>query len=282
MQISQISQARNFIKQQKLANKKIVLVPTMGALHQGHLALIKKAKTLGDCVVVSIFVNKTQFNDIADFTKYPRQEKADLAMLEDENIDMVFTPEDEEIFPENLNFQIIPNSISDCLCGAARKGHFDGVALIITKLFNIIKPDLAVFGEKDFQQLCLIKKLVAQFNFDIEVQSLATIREASGLAMSSRNQRLSFEGKKKAANVFKILQETKSEIKKQEKEIDKIIANKLEQLKSLGFDKVDYFEARQEQNLKLITNFDQSIPARIFIALYLEGVRLIDNLNLND
>jgi pantoate--beta-alanine ligase len=293
----------------KHQGKKISFVPTMGALHDGHLALVKKARELADIVVVSIFVNKTQFNDPNDYQKYPRQEKSDLEKLENSAVDLVFLPNEKEMFEENFSFKIIPftenkiaynqkfevrcdnkkhnlfsgNGINpinlvDCLCGAARFGHFDGVALIVSKLFNIVKPDIAIFGQKDFQQLAVIKKLVRDLNFDVEIFAHETLREKTGLAMSSRNQRLSEEGKAKAANIYKILSEIKNDIAKSPLEIEKILQNKSQELLKIGFEKIDYLEIRTEDNLELVTKFDNAKKSRIFFAGYLEGVRLIDNL----
>ncbi len=259
-------------------DKKIAFVPTMGALHEGHLALVRKARELADIVVVSIFVNKTQFNDPKDFAKYPRQLENDLVKLE--NVDFVFAPDDEEIFCEIPSFKITATRFTDCLCGRARVGHFDGVALIITKLFNIVQPNIALFGKKDFQQFLIIKKLVADFNFDVEIFGYEIVREKSGLAMSSRNQNLNESSRIKAANIFKILQEIKEEVQNNPQNINLILDEKQKKLREFGFEKIDYLEIRDEKNLDLITNFSDKIPARIFVAVYLQGVRLIDNLAL--
>lgn len=267
-----VLEIRNFLKKEKAQNKKIAFVPTMGALHDGHLALVKKAQEVAEIVVVSIFVNRAQFNDLNDFEKYPRQFAADLEKLKNCGVDYVFLPSDEEIFAPDFSFKILPTRLVDSLCAATRPGHFDGVALIVSKLFNIVKPDFAIFGEKDFQQVLLIKRLVRDLNFDVEILTCETLREKSGLAMSSRNQRLNEANKIKAANIFRIL----SEIKKD----PKILPQKREELLKIGFEKIDYLEIRDEENLNLVTDFSQKIPARIFIAVYLDGLRLIDNLAL--
>ncbi len=267
-----ISEIKDFIKKQKSIGKKIAFVPTMGALHFGHLSLIEKAKQHGDVVISSIFVNRAQFNDLSDFEKYPRQEQDDLEKLKNSNIDAVFLPSHDEMFANDFSFKLIPTKLVDCLCGKARAGHFDGVALIVSKLFNIVKPDFAIFGQKDFQQLTIIKKLVSDLNFDVEIITSPTIRENSGLAMSSRNERLSANGKIKAAEIFKAL----NEIKKNPKNLEKI----KEDLLKNGFEKIDYLEIRDVENLNLIENFQTAKQARIFIAIYLEGVRLIDNIAL--
>jgi pantoate--beta-alanine ligase len=268
----QISAVKYFVKEAKKLNKKIAFVPTMGSLHDGHLTLIKNAKNNADIVIVSIFINKTQFNDIKDYELYPQNLESDIKMLEKANVDVLFCPSASEIYDENFSFKIIPTDMVDCLCAKDRVGHFDGVALIITKLFNIVNPHFAYFGEKDFQQLAIIKKLVKDLNFDVEIFGVATVRESSGLAMSSRNQRLSADAKIKASMLYKILNEIKIN--------PQIIEDKKQELLANGFEKIDYLEIRNEDNLKLNMNIFSSQRRRIFIAVYLEGVRLIDNLSL--
>ncbi len=268
------------LERKKLIGKKISFVPTMGALHEGHLALVKYAKEIADFVIVSIFVNKTQFNDLSDYEKYPRQEESDLDKLKNAGVDLVFLPNSQEIFADDFSFKIIPTKLTNCLCGSTRPNHFDGVALIVTKLFNLVQPNIAIFGQKDFQQLAIIKRMVRDLNFDIEIFSHPTLREESGLAMSSRNQRLSENGKEKAGNIFRILTEVKNKIKNSEEKIDSLLKEKTQELLSLGFEKVDYLEVRKSESLELVTKFDSTEKTRIFVAAYLEGIRLIDNLEL--
>lgn len=267
-----VKEVREFLRNETEFGKKVSFVPTMGALHEGHLALVKKAKEIGEISLVSIFVNKTQFNDQNDFAKYPRTLAEDLKKLEALQPSCVFAPEDSEIFSSEPSFKIVPQKLVDCLCGDTRPGHFDGVGLIITKLFNIVKPDVAIFGEKDFQQVAVIKKLVRDFNFPVEIISHPILREVSGLAMSSRNQRLSADGKIKAASLFRILSEIKNN--------PEILSQKKEELLALGFEKIDYLEIRNEENLEENLDLNSDSKRRIFVAAYLEGVRLIDNLAL--
>lgn len=278
--IKTVLEIKSQLEKEKIAGKKIAFIPTMGALHDGHLSLVKRGAELADVVVVSIFVNKAQFNDPKDYEKYPRQVAQDLEKLKQSGATHVFVPEHSEIFSDDFAFKIIPTKLVDCLCGSSRPGHFDGVALIITKLFNIVKPNLAIFGQKDFQQLQIIKSLTKDFNFDVEIIGHEIAREKSGLAMSSRNQRLSPDNKIKAANLFCILSEIKNEVTKNPSEIEKILQEKREKLLKIGFEKIDYLEIRDEKNLKLITSFDNKNPARIFIAVYVDEIRLIDNLPL--
>ncbi len=275
-----IAELRKQLKIQKASNKKIAFVPTMGALHDGHLALVKKAQSLADIVVVSIFVNKAQFNNPNDFAKYPRQNEQDLKKLQNHNVDYVFLPCDEEMFGPDFSHKIIPTKLTDCLCGSSRPGHFEGVALVVTKLFNIVQPNIAIFGEKDFQQLAIIKKMANDLNFDIEIFSQETLRETSGLAMSSRNQRLSESSLFKAAKLFEVLSEIKNEVRNNPTNIAKILTKKQQKLLENGFEKIDYLEIRTEKNLDSVTNFNPSQPCRIFVAAYLDGIRLIDNLQL--
>ena len=265
---------------EKGLGKKIAFVPTMGALHRGHLALIGKAREVADIVVVSLFVNKTQFNDLSDYQKYPRVLESDLAQLHDCDVDYVFAPNEKEIYPtQDFAFKIKVTKFVDCLCGATRMGHFDGVALVVTKLFNIINPDVAIFGENDFQQVLVIKKLVRDLNFKVEIVTNEIVREENGLALSSRNQRLDAVNKIKAANIYRILLEIKSAVKNVV-DVNDLLQKKSIELLELGFSEIDYLEIRDEENLQLIEDVNSAKNLRIFIAVYLGGVRLIDNLKI--
>ena len=269
---NKIFDIRNFVNDNKKLNKTIAFVPTMGSLHEGHVALIESAKKHADIVIVNIFVNKAQFNDLKDYELYPQNLENDLKILNNTSTDAVFAPSNLEIYDENFSFKVVPTTMVDCLCAHDRVGHFDGVALIIAKLFNIINPDYAFFGEKDFQQLAIIKKLVKDLNFNLEILSVETVREPSGLALSSRNQRLSADNKIKASMIYKVLNEIKIN--------PKIIEEKKRELLENGFEKIDYLEIRNEDNLKLNMDLISPKKRRIFIAVYLEGVRLIDNVSL--
>ena len=269
---NKIFDIRNFVNDNKKLNKTIAFVPTMGSLHEGHVALIENAKKYADIVIVNIFVNKAQFNDLKDYELYPQNLENDLKILNNTSTDAVFAPSNLEIYDENFSFKVVPTTMVDCLCAHDRVGHFDGVALIIAKLFNIINPDYAFFGEKDFQQLAIIKKLVKDLNFNLEILSVETVREPSGLALSSRNQRLSADNKIKASMIYKVLNEIKIN--------PKIIEEKKRELLENGFEKIDYLEIRNEDNLKLNMDLISPKKRRIFIAVYLEGVRLIDNVSL--
>lgn len=276
--IDKIVEIRNFVNEAASNKRSIALVPTMGAIHQGHLSLIKAAKKAADIVVVSIFVNKAQFNQDKDFNSYPRDLKSDITKLENLGVDVIFAPNHQEIYSSPAAVNINISQLSDSLCGNSRKGHFDGVCLIITKLFNILRPDFAIFGEKDFQQLQIIRKLVSDLNFTTKVISHPTCRLDNGLAMSSRNELLSDLEQQQASNIYKILQRAKDEINHNPHQLDNILQQLRSEITKCGFDRIDYFELRQEHDLKLVTNFDVNIKSRIFFAGFFKGVRLIDNL----
>jgi pantoate--beta-alanine ligase len=268
-----IKQLKTFLATQ---NKTVVLVPTMGSLHFGHLSLVKHAKEIAEIAVVSIFVNKKQFNNLQDYQSYPKNLSADLKLLQEQNVDVVFAPSDLEILPENQDyFTISPaENLENCLCGKFRPKHFAGVCLIIVKLFNIVKPNFAIFGEKDFQQLTIIKKIVEYFNFDLQIIASPTIRNNNGLALSSRNALLSENGLLIASNIYQAL----LCVAQNPTHINNISDNLL----TKGFSKVEYLEIRDSQDLSLINPNEISLynktQARIFIAAVLENVRLIDNL----
>ena len=273
-----ISELKTEIKNHK--NKKIAFVPTMGALHDGHLSLVKKAYEVADIVVVSIFVNKAQFNNIDDYTNYPRDDESDLDKLKNFPNIIVFLPESKEMLNADLSFKVLPTRLVDCLCGKTRVGHFDGVALILLKFFNIIRPNIAIFGAKDFQQLMLVKQLVKDFFLDIEIIGLEAIRETSGLVLSSRNKRLDANQKTLATKIFSILNSIKTEVL-ENKDIELSLENANKKLIEMGFSQIDYLEIRNEEDLSLVTSFNREIKSRIFIAVYIGKIRLIDNLLIN-
>ena len=236
--------------QDKLKNLKIGFVPTMGALHEGHLTLLRKAKQENDVVVASVFVNPTQFNNAEDLKKYPRNIEKDLKMISEIGVDFLFNPEINEMYPDDYKYKVSENSFSKILCGAHRPGHFDGVLSVVMKLFNIVKPTRAYFGEKDYQQLKLIQGMVESFFMDLEVIPVPTVRDEYGLALSSRNERLSEKGIDLARTFAKILKYKKS------------IEETKTTLNQKGIE-VEYLEEHF---------------GRRFAAVHIEGVRLIDNI----
>lgn len=258
-----INEIKNYLSKQ--SHKKIGFVPTMGGLHQGHLSLIETIKTHCDLVVVSIFVNPAQFGPTEDLSTYPRPLEADKKKLNTLKIDILFLPTVEIIYPKNSTLFIDMGKISTILCGKTRPDFFNGIALVIAKLFNIIQPDIAIFGDKDFQQLRVIKQLVKDLNFNIKIISGKTIREQDGLAMSSRNVYLTTTERKTAPKFYQILNSVKinSNIKE--------IKNELSQ----NF-KVDYLEILDSNTLKKITVDSKEII--VISAVVLGKTRLIDNI----
>lgn len=265
------------LKLKKINSKQIGFIPTMGALHQGHLSLISAAKKKCEIVVVSIFINPKQFNNQEDLDTYPRNLKQDISLLEELNIDYLFTPEQEHIYNEPTLTTIHLKHLADNLCGSTRVNHFEGVALIIIKLFNIIKPDIAFFGLKDYQQYCIIKQLSKDLNYDIIIEGIETIREKTGLAMSSRNQRLSKNQRENIAPlIFQELNNLKDLINDNH-DSKTVINTSKEFLLQNGFSKIDYLEILNNDLTPYKKNQKES---RLFIAAFLDEVRLIDNISL--
>jgi pantoate--beta-alanine ligase len=274
-----IAEIREKIKEIKSKNQIISVVPTMGALHQGHLFLIEEAKKKSDFVIVTIFVNEKQFNNLDDFNKYPRTLELDIEKLQKIGVNAIFTPSHQEIYPEDNLISINIKNISQILCGSDRVGHFNAVALIIIKLFAIIEPDIAIFGLKDYQQFFIIKRLIRELNLNVKIIGIETIREESGLALSSRNLILNFDEKKRAENIFAILNNIRDKILDNNNiDISNLLQNSIENLISKGFSEVPYLEIRDEDDLTLCHKFNSNRRYRIFISAIINKVRLIDNL----
>lgn len=265
---------------EKLRKKGAIgFVPTMGALHLGHLSLVEKAMAENEGVVVSIFVNPTQFNDANDLKRYPRNLEADLKMLETTGCDLVFAPEPDEIYPEPDTRKFDFGEMEKEMEGAHRPGHFNGVAQVVSKLFDLVKPDRAYFGQKDFQQLAIIKKLVKMLNMDIEIVPCPIVREESGLAMSSRNELLKNEERENAALIYKTLSEAKKH--SSEKSVYELKKWVTETINKNPFLDVEYFEVIDEENLKPLENGDSNSQKVGCIAVFCGKIRLIDNIELN-
>ncbi|MFW5425627.1 MAG: pantoate--beta-alanine ligase [Methylophagaceae bacterium] len=278
--VKTVAELRQQITEWKQAGQRIVLVPTMGNLHQGHLSLVKKAKKLANKVIVSIFVNPLQFDDKTDLSAYPRTLEADIEQLVAVECDAVFTPTAQTMYPYGMDEQTIITvpGMDDKLCGQARPGHFDGVATVVAKLFNMVQPDVAIFGEKDYQQLLLIKKMVADLNLPLEIIGLPTHREASGLAMSSRNQYLTEQQREQAASIYRILSEIKTKILKGETDFVKLEQQAKDELTQLDFEP-DYVDIRHSGNLEPAKQSDKEL--RVLLAARLGKARLIDNIACN-
>ena len=264
------------IKKIKKENTTIGFVPTMGYLHEGHISLIKRAREENDIVVVSIFVNPTQFGPNEDFEKYPRDEKRDLQKCEENGCDIVFLPQKEDIYPKNYLTYVQVEELGKGLCGKSRPTHFRGVTTILTKLFNIIKPTRAYFGQKDAQQLVIVKKMVEDLNMDVEIIGCPIVREKDGLAISSRNTYLSPEERKDALLLNKSLILAKDLIENGEKNISTIKREMEKTILSGKSNTVDYIEFVDTKRLEPISEIQDKVL--IAIAVKTGNTRLIDNM----
>jgi pantoate--beta-alanine ligase len=306
LELTTVKSLRETVAAWRAAGETIALVPTMGALHRGHLTLVERARERATRVVVSIFVNPTQFGPNEDFDHYPRPRQKDLLMLREEGADAAWLPTVEEMYPQGFATNVTVKGISEGLDGAARPGHFDGVATVVAKLLLQAMPDVALFGEKDYQQLCVIKRLVADLNIPVRIEGVPTVREASGLALSSRNQYLSAAEHEIAPQLYMTLKDLASMLRNDQSVIpaqagiqsmthqhygsdskkmdprlrgDDKLKGVLEQaridLLKAGFSRIDYLELRAEDSLAPMQAY--SGPARLLVAAWLGKTRLIDN-----
>jgi pantoate--beta-alanine ligase len=260
--------------------KKIGLVPTMGYLHEGHLALVRKARALSDVVVVSIFVNPTQFGPNEDFEKYPRDPERDNNLLEQEKTDIIFFPDRKEMYPDRYFTYVQVRELEDHLCGLTRKGHFIGVATIVAKLFNIVKPHYAVFGQKDYQQLTIIERMVRDLNMDLEIVPFPTVREKGGLAMSSRNTYLSPEEREKGLLIYASMKKVEELFKGGERGVA-ILRKEAEKVLSSGNGiDIEYISISDAETLKELVRINNK--AVLAIACRVGKTRLIDNTILTE
>jgi pantoate--beta-alanine ligase len=251
-------------------------VPTMGALHLGHISLIKQAIKENDACIVSIFVNPTQFNDSSDLELYPRKTELDIEILEKEGVEILFLPEVKDIYPLDFNTKVKNLNLSNTLEGTVRKGHFDGVCTVLTKFFNIVSPQVVYFGQKDAQQLLIVKKLVFDLNFDIEVKGCPTYRGENGLALSSRNEGLTIEQYHSAAVLYQSLQFAKKLVSEGEKKSEVIISKMAKMMNQVPFIKIDYIAITDNNKLEPVRDIDQEVL--VSLAVFLGSVRLIDNI----
>ncbi|MBW4708337.1 pantoate--beta-alanine ligase [Roseobacter sp. YSTF-M11] len=255
----------------------IGVVPTMGALHDGHLSLVAAAKAACDRVIVTIFVNPRQFNQVSDLDNYPRTETEDARKLARFEVDAIYVPDVSQIYPDGFATNVSVGAMTDVLCGAHRPGHFDGVATVVTKLFTQTSADKAFFGEKDFQQLMVVRRVARDLDLPVDVVGCPTIREEDGLAMSSRNLLLSDRARIKAQRLHEIMQQVADSLR-QGAEFSALQAEAMASLDAAGFTDIDYFELRSCATLSLLERPTE--PARLFAAAWLAGVRLIDNIDI--
>ena len=274
-----IAELRQHTSRWRIAGQTIGLIPTMGALHNGHLSLIKLAQEKCDRVIATIFVNPRQFLPNEDFDEYPRNEESDIQKLIEMGVDLLFAPKTSEMYQPGASTTVVISKLTDCLCATSRPGFFDGVGTVVTKLLIQALPDLAIFGEKDYQQLLVIKRLTRDLDIPVEIIGAPTIRGADGLAVSSRNVFLSQTNRETASKVFEILKKTATAIA-QGNDVLVACEEARSELILAGFSEIDYFEARHSETLELIQNFENS--GRLFAAVWLGPTRLIDNLEIKE
>lgn len=277
--VRSIAETRRVLRQGRARGQKVALIPTMGYLHQGHLSLVELAKARADYLVASLFVNPAQFGPHEDFSHYPRDEARDRKLLQGQGVDLLFVPTVEEIYPQESRITFDIRELADHLCGARRPGHFNGVLLVVTKLFNIVQPDFAVFGQKDLQQLLIIKRMARDLNFPIEIVAGPTVREPDGLAMSSRNTYLNPEERRQSTSLYRALRRAKALIDQGEQESQRVMAE-MERLiqAEAPLSHIDYISVVDLETLQPL----ERLAGRCAIALaaFLGRTRLIDNLVL--
>lgn len=274
--VKTISELKSLISGYKQENKTVGLVPTMGALHAGHKSLVDRARKENDIVVVSVFVNPTQFNNKQDLVTYPRTEERDCALLEAAGCDVVFMPAVEEVYPEPDNRQFDLGAVAEVMEGAHRPGHFNGVAQIVSKLFSFVEPDRAYFGEKDFQQIAVIRKMVQLEGFKLQIVACPIKREDDGLALSSRNVRLTAEQRQLAPNIYRVLKESCNFAKSHTvAETEKFVIDSLNALPQM---EVEYYSIVDALTMQPVSDWADADSITGCITVYCGEVRLIDNI----
>ncbi len=273
--VTTVADLRQAVNGWKAQGLKSTLVPTMGALHKGHLEIVRMARTLTERTIVSIFVNPIQFNNPSDLANYPRTLEADSDLLDEAGVDLLFAPTQTEMYPDGFATKVTVARVSEGLCGAFRPGHFEGVATVVSKLFNQSQADFAVLGEKDYQQLHVVRRMTRDLDIPIGIVAHPTVRETDGLAMSSRNTRLTPDERRLAPVLFRQLT-IAADAFRQGKPAQEIYAAARTAILASGFSAVEYFELRAEQDLMPLQALSE--PARLLVAATLGRVRLIDNL----
>lgn len=276
--LTEIARVRQFVNENRRRGKSIGFVPTMGYLHDGHLELMRQARRQCDVVIISIFVNPLQFGPAEDFSRYPRDLERDLKLAATVPVDAVFHPQAAEMYPPGFSTHVDVTGLTDCLCGRSRPGHFRGVATVVTKLFNIVQPDRAYFGQKDAQQVLVIRRLVEDLNLPLEIVTVPTVREADGLAMSSRNVYLSPQERAAAPVIHQSLLAAREAVRQGEKDTARLAELVRSRISSAPGARIDYCEIRSLPNLEEITRLDG--PALLAVAVRFGQTRLIDNIVL--
>ena len=277
--IREVETLRRALAALRAGGGRIALVPTMGALHAGHMTLVAEARRRADHVAASIFVNPKQFGANEDLSTYPRREAADARMLEDAGCSLLWAPTADAMYPDGFATSVAVSGISDGLCGASRPGHFDGVATVVAKLFNQVRPDVALFGEKDYQQLAIIRRMARDLDFGLDIVAVPTERDADGLALSSRNFYLSEAERASALALPRALAEAAAAILAG-KPVAETLVRARERLEAAGFDPVDYVELRDADTLEPMVSFDR--PGRLLAAARIGTTRLIDNVAVGE
>ncbi len=274
--IEKISRMSTLAKMMKKEGKSIGFVPTMGYLHEGHMSLVRTAKKHTDVAVMSIFVNPVQFAPGEDFEKYPRDLRRDEVLARDGGVDVIFYPSLKDMYPEDYATYVTVEKLTDTLCGESRPGHFKGVATVVTKLFNIVKPDVAYFGQKDMQQALVIRKMALNLNMGIEIKIMPIVREKDGLAMSSRNMFLSETERKDAPILYQSLKNAENLIKQGERDAKKIVKTVEDMIRQKPAARIDYVKALDAKELKEVKVVSGEIM--VALAVFFGQTRLIDNI----
>ncbi len=276
---TKISEIRSEVNLRRAEGKSIGLIPTMGFLHEGHLSLVRESLRKTDCAIVSIFVNPAQFGPDEDFKQYPRDLERDVDILEKEGVEIVFLPDLEDMYPENYRTYVEVHDLQDKLCGRSRPGHFRGVCTVVLKLFQIVKPDIAFFGQKDAQQALILKKMVRDLNLRVDIDVLPIVREADGLALSSRNIYLSTEERNAALCLIKSLKKAEQMIDEGGRESGRIIKAMREVINLEPLARIDYVEIVDLDNLNPLDKIEGE--ALVALAVFIGKTRLIDNMIVN-
>lgn len=273
--INKVSEIRKHVKNAKKEGKKVGLVPTMGFFHDGHLELMRQARKECDVVIVSIFVNPTQFGPGEDYEDYPRDIERDMQLAEEVGVDVIFNPSVEEMYPDGFSTYVEVKGITGKLCGRSRPGHFKGVATIVTKLFNSVQPDVAFFGQKDAQQVLVIQKMVKELNIDLEIRTVPIVREEDGIAMSSRNLYLNDEERKAARILYRSIQKAQQKVQEGERDVNRLKGAVIDMISSEPLARIDYVELLTYPELEE----KDVLEGKMLLALAVKigKARLIDN-----